>query len=93
MIIIDASEILGHNGKAVVEPFSPLRLVIDLKEAEGPYRAGVQTLEPAPPPGPIFAPDFVDFARIIRDGKHPDWSPEHDLVTCRKHCSRLGSVI
>ena len=33
-------EILGTNGKAVVQPFSPLRLMVDLGEPAGPYKAG-----------------------------------------------------
>ena len=74
-------EILGSNGKATVQPFSPLRLTVDLKEAAGPYKAGEQTLQPADPPGPAFAPDFAEMAKIIRDGAQPTYSPEHDLIT------------
>jgi predicted dehydrogenase len=74
-------EILGSNGKAVVQPFSPLHLIIDLKEPAGPYRAGVQHIEPPDAPGPTFAPDFLEMAKIIRNGATPSYSPEHDLVT------------
>jgi predicted dehydrogenase len=73
-------EILGSNGRAAVQPFSPLRLIVDLKEAAGPYKAGEQTLQPPDPPGPVFAPDFAEMASIIRDGAKPTYSPEHDLV-------------
>jgi len=72
-------EILGTNGKAMVRPFSPFRLTVDLKDAAGPYRAGEQTLQPAAPPGPSFAPDFVEMASIIRERAKPSYSPEHDL--------------
>jgi predicted dehydrogenase len=74
-------EILGDNGKAIVQPFAPIRLVVDLKEVAGPYRTGAQTLQPAPPPGPTYAPDFREMAHIIRDGAEPSYSNEHDLIT------------
>lgn len=74
-------EISGTNGKAVVQPFSPLRLVVDLGEAAGPYKAGLQTLQPPAVPGPSYAPDFLEMANIIRDGKAPSYSPEHDMIT------------
>jgi predicted dehydrogenase len=73
-------EILGSNGKATAQPFAPVRLLVDLKEAAGPYRAGAQTLEPASPPGPTYAPDFREMAHIIRDGAAPSYSQEHDLI-------------
>jgi predicted dehydrogenase len=73
-------EILGANGKATVQPFAPARLMLDLKESAGPYKAGTQMLEPAMPPGPTYAPDFREMAHIIRDGAKPSYSPEHDLI-------------
>jgi predicted dehydrogenase len=73
-------EILGTNGKATAEPFSPLRLTVDLKDAAGIYKAGVQTIEPPEPPGPSFAPDFIEMAKVIREGMRPSYSPEHDLA-------------
>ena len=74
-------EILGSNGKAVARRFNPpLHLMVDLEEAAGPYKAGAQTLEPAPQPGPTYAPDFREMARIIREGAQPSYSPEHDLI-------------
>ena len=73
-------EISGTNGKASVQPYAPLKLMVDLKDAAGPYKAGAQTLEPAEPAGPAYAPDFLEMARIIRDGMKPSYSPEHDLM-------------
>jgi predicted dehydrogenase len=73
-------EILGSNGKAVAQPFAPVRLLVDLKDAAGPYKAGAQTLEPPSPPGPTYAPDFREMAHILRDGAQPSYSPEHDLI-------------
>ena len=75
-------EILGTNGRAVVQPFSPAaRLTLDLGEPAGPYKAGVQTVEPPPAAGPSYAPDFLEMARVIREGEKPSHSPEHDLNT------------
>jgi predicted dehydrogenase len=73
-------EILGTNGKAMAQPFSPLRLTVDLKDAAGVYKAGVQTIEPAETPGPSFGPDLVEMAQIIREGARPSYSREHDLT-------------
>jgi len=73
-------EILGTNGKAIAQPFSPPRLTVDLKDAAGVYRAGVQVMEMAEAPGPAFGPDLLEMAAIIRQGAHPSYSPEHDLA-------------
>lgn len=75
-------EILGTNGSARAQPYAyPTRLTVDLVEAKGPYKAGPQTLEPAPPPGPAYSPDFRELAAVMRAGAAPSHSPEHDLVT------------
>jgi predicted dehydrogenase len=74
-------EISGTNGKARVQPFSPLAVMVDLKDAAGPYRTGVQTLTLAAPDGGVFAPDFAEMANIIRAGAKPSYSAEHDLIT------------
>ncbi|MEX2262953.1 MAG: Gfo/Idh/MocA family oxidoreductase [Bryobacteraceae bacterium] len=74
-------EILGTNGFARVQPYSfPSRLTVDLSEAAGPYKAGEQALEPPPPPGLTYTPDFREMAAIIRTGQRPSYSAEHDLV-------------
>lgn len=73
-------ELSGTNGKAVVQPYAPLRLLVDLKEPAGPYKSGAQALEPQEPAGPAYAPDFLEMAQIIRHGARPSYSPEHDLI-------------
>ena len=73
-------ELSGTNGKAAVQPYAPQRLLVDLQTAAGPYRAGEQILEPAEPPGPTYAPDFEEMARIIREHAAPSYSSEHDLM-------------
>ena len=74
-------EIVGSNGVALVQPYAPLRLMVDLKEAAGPYKAGEQLIPLTNPPGPTYAPDFREMARIIRKGEKPSYSPHHDLIT------------
>jgi predicted dehydrogenase len=74
-------EILGTNGTATVRPFSPPRLMIDLKESAGPYKAGFQKIEMKQPQGPPFVGDFEELAGVIRDGATPSYSPDHDLIT------------
>jgi len=85
-------EILGTNGKAVAQPFSPLRLMVDLKSAAGPYKAGEQLLDMTAPPGPDFAPDFAEMARIIRDSARPTYSPEHDLIVQETFLEACGVI-
>ena len=74
-------EIVGSNGVALVQPYAPLRLLVDLKEAAGPYKAGEQFVLLAEPPGPTYAPEFREMARIIRKGEQPSYPPHHDLIT------------
>jgi predicted dehydrogenase len=74
-------EILGTNGFARAQPFSPVRLTVKLKEAAGPYRAGEQILEPPAPPGLPYTPDFAELAAVIRRGATPSYTAEHDLMT------------
>jgi predicted dehydrogenase len=74
-------EILGTNGKAVVKPFEPVRLTVDLGDPAGPYKAGVQTIEPPPARGPSYAPDFLEMVSVIRNGAVPSYSIEHDIIT------------
>ena len=74
-------EVLGANGTATARPFSPRRLLVDLKQPAGPYKTGLQKIEMAAPPGPPFVGDFAELARVIRQGEKPSHSAEHDLTT------------
>jgi predicted dehydrogenase len=74
-------EILGTNGSAKAQPFAPVRLMVTLKEAAGPYRAGEQMLEPKGPPGLGYTPDFAEMAAVIRKGAEPTYTAQHDLMT------------
>ena len=74
-------EILGTKGTATVRPFSPYRLMVDLKEAAGPYKAGYQKIEYPRSVGPPFFGDFQELAAVIRGRAKPTYSVEHDLIT------------
>lgn len=74
-------EILGTNGFAKAQPFAPVRLTVQIKNAMGPYRAGEQVLEPPGAPGLTYTPDFAEMAAIIRGGARPTYTAEHDLMT------------
>jgi predicted dehydrogenase len=75
-------EILGTNGSARAQPYAyPSRLMVDLVDAAGPYKAGQQTIDTPPPPGLSYTPDFRELAAIILNGERPSHSTEHDLDT------------
>lgn len=85
-------EVLGTNGFARVQPYSPLRLIVDLKEAAGPYSKGEQILEPPNPAGYPYAADFKEFAAVIREGAKPAFSASHDLMTHRVLLEACGML-
>jgi predicted dehydrogenase len=75
-------EMIGTNGSARMQPYAfPSRLLVDLAEAAGPYKAGQQTILIPAPPGLPYTPDFREMAAIIREGASPSYSVEHDLAT------------
>lgn len=89
-------EISGTNGSARLQPYAfPSRITIDLADAAGPYKAGLQSAELSPPPGPGYTPDFREMAAIIRNGAQPTYSVEHDLITHEtllRVCGMLGET-
>jgi predicted dehydrogenase len=75
-------EIFGTNGSARVQPYAfPSRLMVDLTDAAGPYKAGPQTHEFSEPQGLAYTPDFREMAAMVRKGERPSYSPEHDINT------------
>lgn len=85
-------EITGTNGSATVRPFSPYRLITDLRDAAGGYPAGRTETEFPADRLAGFAPDFLEMQRVIRQGASPRYSAEHDLMTqevllkaCQEH--------
>jgi predicted dehydrogenase len=73
-------EILGTNGSMTVRPFSPVRLHTDLKQAVGSYPAGPRTFEFASGPLPAYGEDFLEMARVMRQGAKPGFGIDHDLT-------------
>ena len=87
-------EISGFNGSARLQPYVlPSRLTVDLAEAAGPYKAGMQTIDLAAPPGPGYTPEFREMEAVIRSGSRATYSVEHDLnthETLLRVCGMLG---
>jgi len=86
-------EIVGSNGVALVQPYAPLRLMIDLKDAAGPYKAGEQVVPLTEPSAPTYAPDFREMVRVIRKREKPSYPAQHDLIaqeTLLRACGMLS---
>jgi len=72
-------EILGSQGTVLLYPeANPPVLHISLRKAQGPYRAGNQTI--SLPPQPRFVPDFAELARAIQSGVPLRHSYDHELL-------------
>jgi len=66
-------EILGTKGTATVQPFSPDgRIALD-------FGAGREEMELAVAAQP-YETDFVEMAAVIREGRKPQYSVDHDLA-------------
>jgi predicted dehydrogenase len=74
-------EITGTNGSVTVRPFTPYRLISHLRDAAGPYPSGLKETSFPADRLPGFSPDFLEMARVIRDGASPSYSADHDLMT------------
>jgi predicted dehydrogenase len=75
-------EIAGTNGLVSVRPFgAPYRMTSHLKDAAGPYPAGVKRHEFPHDSRPPYSPDLLEMARVIREGAKPTYSSAHDLMT------------
>jgi predicted dehydrogenase len=73
-----AFEILGTNGRAVVQPLEPPSLALDLQKAAGPYAAGPQNIPL--PRYERYAPEFADLAEAIHAKRSLRITPEEDLL-------------
>lgn len=76
-------EIQGTNGTARVQPYTSTMVSIELQDAAGPYKRGLQTLDTNAGPGLPYTPDFTELAAVIRRGAAPSYSAKHDLMTHR----------
>jgi len=74
-----AFEAIGSDGSIIVEPMEPApTLRVQMREARGPYRKGVQEIKLGPQPR--FVKDFEDLARAIKSGTALRYSYDHELL-------------
>ena len=72
-------EILGTDGSVVLHPESnPPLMRVNMRKAQGPYRAGWQDVPV--PPQPRFVGDFAELARALKSGKPLKHSYDHELL-------------
>lgn len=72
-------EVIGTDGSIMIDPMEPApALRIQMREARGPYRKGVQQTNY--PPQPRFVHDFQDLARSIQTGVPLKYSYDHELL-------------
>jgi len=71
-------QIQGTNGTVTLQPIEPPSLVIDLKSAAGPYRAGRQKVEIDSKPR--YVEDFQEMAQVICKRRSASFSSKHDLI-------------
>ena len=63
----------------MVEPMEPApKLRVQLREARGSYKKGVQEIQL--PAQPRFVKDFADMARAIKTGTPLRYSNDHELT-------------
>ena len=72
-------EILGTDGSFVLNPeANPPRMQVNMRKAQGPYKAGWQNI--VLPPQPRFVGDFKELARAIKSGQPLKHSYDHELL-------------
>ena len=73
-------EIIGTDGWALYQPVEPGALKICVREARGPYKAGIQEVAMPSPMPPRWTGDFLEMARAIRTGTPLRYSYDHELL-------------
>jgi predicted dehydrogenase len=72
-------EVIGTDGSVMVYPESaPPKMRVNVRKAQGPYKAGWQDI--TLPPQPRFIGDFKELARAIKSGQPLKLSYEHELL-------------
>ncbi len=72
-------EVIGTDGSIMINPMEPSPTArIQLREARGPYKRGVQEIKL--PPQPRFIRDFEDLARAIQSNTPLAYSYDHELL-------------
>ncbi len=70
--------VCGTEGTVEIRPLEPPKLLLALTKPKGEYEKGYQEVELEPMEGRYHG-DFIDLAKIIRNEKEPDFSPQHNL--------------
>jgi predicted dehydrogenase len=71
-------EVIGTDGSILVDPMeAAITVRIQLREARGPYKKGVQEVKF--PPQPRFVKDFEELARSIKSVTPLKYSYDHEL--------------
>lgn len=72
-------EFIGTDGTFIVNPEAgPPRMRVNMRKAQGPYKAGWQEI--TLPPQPRFVGDFQELARAIQSGSALHLSYDHELL-------------
>jgi predicted dehydrogenase len=71
--------VCGDKGTVDIKPLERPKMRLALDQARGKYKKGYQDVELPPMPGRYYN-QLVDFARIVRGEKQPDYLPSHDLA-------------
>jgi predicted dehydrogenase len=72
-------ELIGTEGSVIVYPeTSPPRMRVFVRKAQGPYKAGWQSIDL--PPQPRFIADFKELGQAIKTGRPLKHSYDHELL-------------
>ncbi len=71
--------VCGTRGTIDIRPLEPPRLKLALEQPRGGYKKGYQEVTLPQMPG-RYDEQLIDFAKMIRGQKQPDYSAEHDLT-------------
>ena len=71
--------VCGDKGTVDIKPLESPKVRLALDQARGKYKKGYQDVELPRSPGRYYN-QLIDFARIVRGEKAPDYTPAHDLA-------------
>jgi predicted dehydrogenase len=84
-------EVIGTAGTVQVQPLEPPKVRLILDKPQAGFKAGSQ--EVMVRDRGRYEGDFEEFARVLRDGATPSFTPKHDLIMHRAllaACGQLG---
>jgi len=71
-------EVIGTKGSAILSPLEPPALQMELVDAAGPYRKGLQTV--SLPTYNRYEADFAELAAALRGQRKLSVSPDEELL-------------